>query len=77
MRHVLHCQRELPVLLRTEVSGTQTTVLSCKHMGGLGQASTMHRGLCKNSVVIGLGMVLLLIKNGICWSVCGVYGSPL
>lgn len=43
---------------------SRPTVLSCKHMGRLGQASAMPRGLCKNTVLLlGLGLVLVLIKK--------------
>lgn len=82
MRDVLHCQRELEVLLRTEASGIQphNALLHThgKDMGRHRHASTMHQPQCVkiHSVVTRFWFGLFfLIKKGICLSVCGVYES--
>lgn len=66
MRDVLHCQREIQVLLRTEVSGIQphNAVLQTHRKTG-----AMHQPCIKDCVKIqccywfGLGLVLVLIKR--------------
>lgn len=77
MRDVLHCQRELKVLLRTEASGIQPHN-ALLHTHGKTQACINHASstVCKNTVLLlGFGLVWVLVKKGICLSVCGVYES--